>query len=39
VRRRLAIAVAGLRHGSEKEAMNWIEAISEFDGPDDAVSP
>jgi len=34
VRRRIAIQVAGLDHRGEDEALNWIEAVSEFDAPD-----
>jgi len=32
VRRRVAKEVAGLNRSHELEAMQWIEAISEFDG-------
>jgi hypothetical protein len=31
VRRRVAKAVAGLDRASEREALTWIETISEFD--------
>lgn len=34
VRRRLAAEVARLVPSREDEAMSWIEAVSEFDGPD-----
>jgi hypothetical protein len=33
VRRRVAKQVAGLRPESESDALSWIEAVSEFDGP------
>jgi hypothetical protein len=33
VRRRVARQVAGLDQASEREAMRWIEAVSEFDAP------
>ena len=33
VRRRLAAQVARLIPGREDEALNWIEAVSEFDAP------
>ncbi|MBX6420756.1 MAG: DUF3018 family protein [Nevskia sp.] len=32
VRRRIARQVAGLRGERERAAMEWIEAVSEFDG-------
>jgi hypothetical protein len=32
VRKRVAKQVAGLNPESEKDALNWIEAVSEFDG-------
>lgn len=32
VRQRVARAVAALDPDSEREAMRWIEAVSEFDG-------
>ena len=31
VRQRVAIEVAGLKPDSEREALNWIETVSEFD--------
>ena len=31
VRLRVAAQVAGLKRGSEREALSWIEAVSEFD--------
>ena len=31
VRQRVAAQVAGLKRGGEREAMKWIEAVSEFD--------
>jgi hypothetical protein len=31
VRRRVAKEVAGLNQAQEREAMRWIEAVSEFD--------
>jgi hypothetical protein len=34
VRRRVAEAVARLNPDSEREALEWIEAVSEFDEPD-----
>lgn len=34
VRRRVADQVAGLNRNSETEGLDWIEAVSEFDGPD-----
>jgi Protein of unknown function (DUF3018) len=34
VRRRVAAQVACLARGSEDDALNWIEAVSEFDAPD-----
>jgi Protein of unknown function (DUF3018) len=33
VRRRVAAQVARLIAGRENEALNWIEAVSEFDSP------
>jgi hypothetical protein len=33
VRQRVATEVAGLNPDSEREALNWIEAVSEFDAP------
>lgn len=33
VLRRVAKQVAGLDQGAEREAMRWIEAVSEFDAP------
>ena len=33
VRRRVAAQVARLAPSSENEALSWIEAVSEFDGP------
>jgi Protein of unknown function (DUF3018) len=33
VRRRIARHVAGLDAAAEREAMRWIEAVSEFDAP------
>lgn len=33
VRRRVAIQVARLRRSGEDEALDWIEAVSEFDEP------
>jgi hypothetical protein len=35
VRRRVAAQVARLAQSREDEAMSWIEAVSEFDSPDD----
>ena len=32
VRRRVAKQVAGLNPAGERQAMRWIEAVSEFDG-------
>jgi hypothetical protein len=32
VRRRLAKQIAGLSPAAEREAMQWVEAVSEFDG-------
>ena len=34
VRRRVAAQVAALTQRDEVEALNWIEAVSEFDAPD-----
>ena len=34
VRRRVAAQVARLVRSGEDEALNWIEAVSEFDAPD-----
>lgn len=34
VRRRVAAQVARLVQAQEKEAMSWIEDVSEFDSPD-----
>ena len=34
VRRRIAAEVARLVGASEDDALNWIEAVSEFDTPD-----
>ncbi|MDQ2859162.1 MAG: DUF3018 family protein [Pseudomonadota bacterium] len=34
VRRRVALQVSGLTSGVEDEALNWIEAVSEFDAPE-----
>jgi hypothetical protein len=34
VRKRVAAQVSGLDRHAEDEALNWIEAVSEFDGPD-----
>jgi Protein of unknown function (DUF3018) len=34
VRRRIAVEVAHLVGASEDDALNWIEAVSEFDAPD-----
>jgi hypothetical protein len=34
VRKRVAAQIAGLDHGREDEALNWIETVSEFDGLD-----
>lgn len=31
VRQRVALQVAALNQGHEQEALNWIEAVSEFD--------
>lgn len=36
VRARIAAQVARLDPADEAEALRWIEAVSEFDGPDDA---
>lgn len=33
VRRRVGVQVARLVPGSEDEALNWTEAVSEFDSP------
>ena len=33
VRRRVAVQVSRLVQAREDEALNWIEAVSEFDGP------
>ena len=33
VLRRIAKEVAGLNRASERDAMRWIEAVSEFDSP------
>jgi hypothetical protein len=33
VRRRIAAQVAGLHRGGEENALNWAEAVSEFDEP------
>ncbi len=33
VRRRVAAEVARLIPGAEREALSWIEAVSEFDAP------
>jgi hypothetical protein len=33
VRRRIAKAVAGLDRSRERDALGWIEAVSEFDVP------
>jgi hypothetical protein len=32
IRSRVAAAAAGLKPQSEREALDWIEAVSEFDG-------
>lgn len=37
VRRRVAIQVAGLHRRGENDALNWIEAVSEFDEPNGPV--
>jgi len=34
VRRRVTAAVAGLSADDERDALRWIEAVSEFDGDD-----
>jgi hypothetical protein len=34
VRRRVALAVAGLNAESERDALGWIEAVGEFDCED-----
>jgi hypothetical protein len=34
VRRRVATEVAGLRRDREREALDWIEAVAEFDADD-----
>ena len=34
VRRRVAAQVAGLNRNGETDALDWIEAVSEFDVPD-----
>ncbi len=34
VRQRIAAEVAGLDKADEQEAMDWIEAVSEFDSPE-----
>jgi hypothetical protein len=34
VQKRVAAQVARLDHGSEDEALSFIEAVSEFDAPD-----
>jgi hypothetical protein len=36
VRRRVAMQVAGLHRGNEDDALSWIEAVSEFDEPDES---
>ncbi len=33
VRERIALQVASLRRGDEDDALDWIEAVSEFDEP------
>jgi len=38
VRRRVAAQVARLVRSRENEALNWIEAVSEFDTPDNQAS-
>jgi hypothetical protein len=38
VRRRVAVEVARLGQGNEDEALNWIEAVSEFDSSDRQAS-
>jgi hypothetical protein len=38
VRRRVAAQTARLVRSGEDEALNWIEAVSEFDAPDDRAS-
>ncbi len=35
VRRRIAQQVAGLKQDSEEDALRWIEAVAEFDSPQD----
>jgi hypothetical protein len=39
VRRRVAAAVAALDRAAEQDALAWIEAVSEFDGPADGDAP
>ena len=34
VQQRITLQVASLRRSDEEAAMDWIEAVSEFDGPD-----
>jgi len=34
VRRRVAIEIARLNSAAENEALEWIEAVSEFDNPE-----
>ena len=34
VRRRVAVEVTHLSTADENDALNWIEAVSEFDAPD-----
>jgi hypothetical protein len=36
VRKRIAVQVSRLDRRSEDEALNWIEAVSEFDASDQA---
>ena len=35
VRRRVAAQVSSLVQGVEEEALGWVEAVSEFDAPND----
>lgn len=37
VRQRVAVQVARLSPGGESDALNWIEAVSEFDAPDNPL--
>lgn len=39
VRQRMATEVAGLDRRAEDNALDWIEAVSEFDGPERSTEP